>query len=409
MKGEVVAILGRPRPVFRIRNRARQFRERQRVLANDTQTTNQNVDALRRRFNKSWSSKDLMATFNAIVAIMSKQQYRDSSAACRRVGKHAAHAMSGPKGMIWKGNIMGHRNIGLLLLAGAAIMPACIEASEPLPNVVIKWLNRGADLSSWEFECSTTDSVNVVNRTVRSAGTYFVSDVHWEAQKSAHESVRIINPKYAAEIERLDGSEWVLQKLRLAGDNGYKEFCDDMRGADYFVSKILNPGGIPDAFRAGDRVPSLRESRDGVNIVIEGTIILQNYRTQELTPRPIRLYFQSDASESPVRIDFQSADGREVSFCNKVAIDSAGQYLPEKCEIWTDGYYSADRNPSSSNTYRFISVNRAIDTQLCFLSHYGIPEPTGVTHANSPWITFVVAMAIVTTIWLVYRFRQSQA
>ncbi len=288
-------------------------------------------------------------------------------------------------------------------------MPNCLAASDPLPNVVNQWLDWGEELSSWEFECSTTNSANVVNRTVRSAGNYFVSDVHWEAQKSAHESVRIINPKYAAEIERLDGSEWVIQKLRLAGDSTFQEFCDDMRGADYFASKILNPGGIPDAFRAGDRAPSLREFRDGENIVIEGTMIFLDNRTRELKPGSIRLYFQSHGSRLPVRIDFKSVDDREVSFCNTTGFESAGEDLPEMCEIWTDGYYSADRAPVDSNKYKFISVNRAIDTQLCFLSHYGLPEPTGVTNSTSPWVTVVVGMAIVATIWLVYRFRQSQA
>lgn len=220
----------------------------------------------------------------------------------------------------------------------------------------------------------------------------------------------IQNPAYSGKLQMGLNDEWVLTGLILRSDPDYEKRFKELSivGADYFHTKIVNSGLkiIPLALEpAGYSLVAVEEKGEATAYTLE---FKKGHHTDPPKYSMIRLHFAKSGLAPPVQIDFTFPD-RKLSRVSRDWTKVGGKEVPTKNLFYSPEFVSPGMTPSDTETFDYSNFEAPFDTATCYLSHYGLPEPSGVSPSGRTWWILTGVGVILVILGFVMRQRWSAA
>ncbi len=285
----------------------------------------------------------------------------------------------------------------LATLIGATILLLFSVSGRASGDLVSDWQKWRGQISSWNLQCdddlSGVDELN--SRHIISDEQHLSVITHFRRGSTEGESAYLVNPDYAAEVARMPGGEWVLKRLVLATEAQYPTTCADFRSADYFSTTFLNPGGVLTALNNANSNGEWKP--DGLSCIFRNVPGLNTNQQQFATD--VTLTFAPDVQRRPDSVSFNSTPENTVTFSWSSA---SKDDVPALSQVWINKDTETGTAPVASHRFSEAIINQPIDTQLCRLTAFNLPEPQGLS-AKSTWLKWVIGILALGAGVLVWR------
>lgn len=286
---------------------------------------------------------------------------------------------------------------------------------DSLLNHVQEWSDWSDEFSNYSVTVdrnkTTDDRVNV--RTIqRDGSSYLCIRTETTVGKDRAKFACIQNPDYTADLEVGLNDEWVLKSLAVAGQPNYSLKADDMTaGVDTFANKLVRTGVqiIPVLLkRSGYSLTAVDDTADVTMFTIE---FEPGESDMPDSVAMARLHFAKSGLAPPVQLDYDIKDVQR----SRIFVDwkKIGEHdVPARELYFFPGFKAPGEDPGEPQIvteFDYSDFEASFDTSTCYLTHYGLPEPSQVQGSNKYWWILVGSGAVLLIGGFIARQRASAA
>ena len=215
--------------------------------------------------------------------------------------------------------------------------------------------------------------------------------------------VKFVNPNYRATIAKRIDESW---RIRWIGtDQAVLSEAEDRSIHNMFVVQICDPGGVQSVFADPNLAQDLRMQPDGNGLVYkvvsklpDGAKLHVAYQDAE-----VRLFGPLDSFPKMCEVMYQGGKGTRLEYSELENVN--GVLIPSIVKAtFIDAFGAEGSDPSE---YRFVysKFTSPLDSERCYLRHYGLPEPSSTSGSRLAWVYVLSTVAFVGLVLAIKAWR----